>query len=259
MFSLKRELRNFGKLLGFNPVRLPELDERLAAMETVFQAPPFTQELVDAIRLISPHCDFKPDDKYRAVWEADQNGACWGEYEGLEPLLSAMDKPRKILEIGPGMGRSLIFFSKKQDWSDAEIHAYEGEGTTTKYTLMGPRFEDSFCGNIAMLKHVLNHNGINNVSVFNVKQTKMPDLPGPYDLLYSFYSVGYHWAIEHFWADLMPLFGDKTIGLFTVPPEFEPFDQLDTVHYRILDWVPAWPVDAKLKFLVISKSELPDF
>lgn len=255
MASIRGLIQRLGEAIGVRPV--PVMDERLTSMEQVFHAPPLTPELVAAIRLISPHCDFTPREKYRLIWEADQNGACWGEHEALAPLFRAMPMPKKILEIGPGMGRSLVFFSKKFDWRESELHAYEGEGSSTKYTMLGPRFEDSFCGNTKVLRHVLEYNGIHNVTIFNAQEVRLADLPGPYDLLYSFYSIGFHWSLEHFLDDLLPLMHDDAIAVFTVPNGFAPFPGLEALHYRIIDWKTAWPKDAWLKLLVLGKRTLP--
>jgi len=256
MASLRKLMQRVGKGLGF--ARVPELDPRLAGMERIFRAPPLTPELVSAIKLISPHCDFPASDKYRSVWEADQNGACWGEYEALESLFRTIPKPTKILEIGPGMGRSLVFFSKKLGWDNSDIHAYEGEGSATKYTVLGPRFEDSFCGNIGALRYVLEHNRIHNVTVFNARDVRLKELPGPYDLLYSFYGLGFHWSLEHFLDDLRPLLHDRSVAIFTVPGRFQPFPGLETCSYRIIDWKPAWPKNLTLKLLILSKGALPN-
>ena len=95
--------------------------------------------------------------------------------------------PADFLEIGPGLGRSLVFFSKKLGWDQSEIHAYDGGGTTSKYTMPGPRSNESFCGNLNMLRHVLKFNGVDNVKLFNAHEVQLADLPGPYDLIYSFY------------------------------------------------------------------------
>ena len=228
-------------------------------MERVFRAPPLTPELVTAIRLISPQFVFEATEKHRRIWEADQNGACWGEYEALAPLFRAMPTPKKILEIGPGMGRSLVFFSRKLGWGSSEIHAYEGEGSSTRYTQMGPRGDDSYCGNIPVLRSVLEFNGIRNVRVFNAAEVQLTDLPGPYDFLYSFYSIGFHWSLEHFLSDLLPLLHDRSVAVFTVPQEFRPFPELEELPHRILDWKTVWPKDGRLKLLVLGKAALPDF
>lgn len=238
---------------------LPELDERLKSRDRVFLAPPLTRELTDAIKLISPQFDLTTSERSRRYWEADQNGACWGEYEALESFLASMPRPRRVLEIGPGLGRSLVFFSKKLGWEDIELHAYEGEGETTKYTVLGPRFDDSFCGNIRLLRRVLEFNEVRNVTIFDAHDFDLKQLPGPYDFIWSFYSVGFHWALEHFLDDLLHLMSDGAAAVFTIPNEFEPFSELERLSYRIVAFKMVWPKDGCLKLLVIGKNPLPDW
>jgi len=224
---VKRRLKH--ALYKPNP---PKLDQRLAALPRVFKSPPLTWSLTNAIHLISPHCDFRPTEQNRGTWEADQNGACWAEYEALEPTLKTIRG--RILEIGPGLGRSLVFFSKKLGWDRYELHAYEGNGTTTQYTLNGPRFETSWCGTISELKNVLTYNGIHNVTIHDANKIKMRDLPGPFDLVFGFYNIGYHWSLEHFMPEINKLIGNHGIGIFTVPRGFQPFAELKTVPHRIV-------------------------
>jgi len=238
---------------------LPQLDKQLARRERVFRAPPFTQDLVAAIKLVTPHFELTTSEKSRAFWEADQNGSCWGEYDALAPLFHAMPHPAKILEIGPGLGRSLIFFSKKLGWENSEMHASEGEGTTTKNTILGPRFEDSYCGNIKMLRHTLQYNKIDNVTIFDTRDIPLAKLPGPYNLIYSFYSIGFHWALEHFLDDLLHLMDDNSVAVFTVPAHFSPFPQLSDLSYRVIDWKTVWPKDGSLKLLIIGKKLIPNW
>jgi len=176
-------------------------------MERIFRAPPLTHKLRAAIKRISPQFDLRKRD--RLFWEADENGSCWGEYEALEPFLARVPADAKILEIGPGLGRSLVFFAKKLGWRGNQLNAYEGNGRTTKYTVLGPRFEDSFCGNIEELRRVLDFNGINDVKIFDAAKTRLSDLPGPYYLIYSFYGIGFHWSLEYFLDDLLPLLGKR--------------------------------------------------
>jgi hypothetical protein len=223
-------------------------------MERIFRAPPLTPELIAAIRLISPHCDLAANEEHRLVWEADQNGTCWGEYEVLAPFLSLIPSEAKILEIGPGMGRSLVFFTKKLSLQQNQLYAYEGNGNTTKYTRLGPRFEDSFCGNITMLRHVLDFNGLGDVTIFDAAKTSLAALPGrPYGLIYSFYSIGFHWSLEFFLDDVLQLLDDSGIAIFTTSADFKPFASLGKLAYRLVDWKPAWPKGATLKFIVLSK------
>jgi hypothetical protein len=173
--------------------------------------------------------------KQTNFWEVEQNGACWTEYEALRDTLSALPKPMRVLEIGPGLGRSLVFFSKKFGWQRCDLHAYEGDGKTTKYMSNGPRFEDSFCGTISELRRVLDYNGITNVTIHDAKSVAMKDLPGPFDLVYGFYTIGFHWSLEHFFGEVLTLIGKTGIAVFTVPPDFRPFVRLLQLPYRLID------------------------
>jgi hypothetical protein len=215
--------------------QLPKLNPRLVNLERVFRSPPMTQELARAVRLISPHLDFRPNEASRSFWETEQNGACWTEYELLRDPLSAVSKPMRVLEIGPGLGRSLVFFSKKFGWESCDLHAYEADGRTTKYTVNGPRFEDSFCGTISELRRVLNYNGITNVTIHDAKSVAMKDLPGPFDLLYGFYTIGFHWSLEHFFDEILALIGKTGIAVFTVQQNFHPFLRLQQLPYRLIE------------------------
>jgi hypothetical protein len=246
-------------LQTFGVRTFPPLSKELRNSERVFLAPPLTPDLVTAIRLIAPQLHLTKSEKSRAFWEANQNGACWAEYNAIAPLFHSMQRPARILEIGPGMGRSLIFFSKRLGWENSEIHAYDGDGMTAKYTMLGPRSEDSFCGNINMLRYVLEFNGIGNVTIFNSRDIQLAELPGPYDFLYSFYSIGYHWSLEHFLGDLMRLMNDTSVALFTVPSEFSPFPDLERLPYRIIYQKTAWPKNGRARILVLGKKAIPNW
>jgi hypothetical protein len=233
MASVRGGVRRIKRLIYGPPA--PKLNPRLVHLERVFRSPPMTRELVRAIRLISPHLDFRPNESSRSFWEADQSGYCWIEYELLRDILSALPKPMRVLEIGPGLGRSLVFFSKKFGWHDCDLHAYDADGKTTKYTTSGPRFEDSFCGTISELRRVLEYNAVTNVTIHNAKSVALKDLPGPFDLLYGFYTIGFHWSLEHFFDEVLALIGKTGIAVFTVPQDFQPFLRLSELPYRLIE------------------------
>lgn len=194
-----------------------------------------TEPLVRAIRLISPHLDLIPNEtSSRTRWEADQNGACGIECDSLSDTFSALAKPMRILEVGPGLGRSIVFFSKKFGWGDCELHAYEADGEATKYTMNGPRFNDSFCGTISELRRVLDYNDITDVTIHDAKSVELNDLPGPFDLVYGFYTIGFHWSLEHFFGEVLGLIGKTGIAVFTVPSDFQPFFPLDQLPHRLI-------------------------
>lgn len=221
-------------------------------MPSIFQAPPLTPELLSALKLIAPELEvFDCSEESRETWESSYNLVSLGEYDVLEPILGGIT-PQRILEIGPGMGRSLVYLNRRCGWEkkNAQVDAYEGDGAITRYTVLGPRFEDSWCGNIGILWDVLKYNHIANISIYNAAVVALRDMPGPYDLIYSFYAVGFHWGLEHFIDDITNLMHDATVGIFMVYRKFEPFLELDRFNWQILD-VPGLPDNPK--FLVITK------
>jgi hypothetical protein len=254
IMSLRKRIAD--RLLRRKTHGCSEVMEEMARKEIVFHAPPLSDELVRAIKLITPDIDLRTNEKSRQYWELDQNLSCWAEYEALSPILKQIPKPAKVLEIGPGFGRSVVFFSRKLDWPDTEFHLFEANGERTRYTMLGPRFEDSFCGNLALLEEVLKYNAVTNFTIFDAKKLdfKITRLPSPYDVIYSFYAIGFHWSLEHFLDDVLSLMHDRSVALFTVGYKFLEFEKLRRLHYRLIDATRTRSLTVKM--LVLSKSDV---
>jgi len=238
---------------GRRPAGPADLDAALAGRERVFRAPPLTPDLIEAIRRISPHLDPRPDETGRQLWEADQNGACWGEHDALAPVLAARPAPARVLEIGPGLGRSLVFFQKRMGWAGAEWHAFDADGDRTRYTVLGPRGDDSYCGSLDALREVLAFNDVGPVTLHDAGAIRLADLPGPFDLIYSFYGIGFHWSLEHFLSDIEPLMHAGTLAVFTVPPVFRPFPALDRFTHDVVRYPTVWPPGGSQALLLVSR------
>ncbi len=238
---------------------LPRIDHSIAILDQVFKLPPLTPELLRAINLIAPQFELTMSEKSRVFFEAACNGACWGEYHSLRDFFRSFKNPKKILEIGPGLGRSIIFFQKKLEWRNCELHLYEGEGTITRYTILGPRFSDSFCGNFRMLNCILGYNNMQDIVIHNANKKTLGTLEHRYDLIYSFYAVGLHWALEHFLDDILSLMHNTSVGIFTVPNEFEASKNLKKLAFKIVDMRTEWPKNGKLKLLLIAKQRTSFF
>lgn len=239
---------------------LPAQDPEFCDRERIFRVPRFSAEVVASVRRIAPQFDLRCDERSRDYFERDQNGACWAEYEALGPVLEKFPVPRRVLEIGPGMGRSTVFFAKHLGWADARFHLYDADGATTKYTILGPRFDDSFCGDLALLRHHLVYNGIENAEIIDAHSVgdRLARLGGPYDVIYSFYSVGFHWGIEHFLDEILQLLHGRGLAIFTVPESFTPFAALGEIPHRILPWRTAWPLGGHHKMLLLAPAGFPD-
>ena len=234
------------------------LTHHLSIKEIIFKAPPLNKEIIRAIHLISPQYILQTDDKSRKFWEIEQNACCWGEYEVLNKYLSGIPQPKRCLEIGPGMGRSVVFLIKKFNWKETECHLYESHGTKTKYTLFGPKSNDSFCGALNILKDILKYNGINNYSIFDAKNLdyKLDRLPGPYDVIYSFYAVGFHWHLEYFFDELLKLMHETTLAFFIVPNSFWIFEKMKKINFKLVDYVASQPPNRLAKMLIMSRGSI---
>ena len=241
------------KKLGL-PHSLRELDPELIEKDLVFTAPPFTPELVEGIQLISPQFNFRADERSRRFWELNQNGLCWGEYEAIGPFLEQLGKPRRVLDIGPGLGRSTIFLKKHCRWQDVAFDIYEGDGESTKYTRGGPRFDDSFCGNLGLLEQVLEHNEIEAYEIFDASalDASLARLPGPYDLIYSFFAVGFHWSLEHFLDEILGLMSENALGFFTLHDHVQDLGFLKGRPHRVVTFRSSWPRGRNWRLLVLG-------
>jgi hypothetical protein len=240
------------------------LDAKASSAEQLFLAPPFTEEIVAAIRLISTRLPLKADEDSRRLWQRESNAAAEAEYEALLPLFEKVDKPKRVLEIGPGFGRSVVFFTKKGLWPASEISLYDANGTSTKYKQKfyehPPQWPDtsSFCGNLPLLRTMLDYNGVERYEIFDAEQLPLAALPGPYDLIYGFYSIGFHWSLEYYLDDLEPLFHERTLLVCTLNKSFRSFPRLEQFSTRVLECREVKKNAHPLRLLLLSKGPLPE-
>jgi hypothetical protein len=235
---------------------LEELSPDLASRPLHFEAPPLDEELLGAIRRISPQFHLKGDERSRLFWQHNQNGLCWGEYDVLAPYLRGLE-PEKVLDIGPGLGRSVVFFKNALGWEDVPFHLFESTGDTVSYDRDGPRSAESFCGDFNVLEKVLAFNQIHDYEIFDARalDNRLVELPGPYDFVYSFFAVGWHWSILHFLDEILEQLTDRGIGAFTLHPAFESYSALERVPHRLLEFQRSWPRNRRSELVVLSKSE----
>ena len=241
------------------------LDSDVQQVEQLFLAPPFTAEIAAAVGRIATRLPFRADERSRLLCQMEANGMGEREYGALARLFGAMPKPQRVLEIGPGFGRSVVYFSKKEVWGKhAEVHLYDANGTEIKYKQKHydrpPRWPDvsSFCGDLALLRCFLDYNHIENYRIFNAGELPLGHLPGPYDLIYAFFSIGFHWSLGFYLDDLDPLLGKGSVLICTLNKHFRPFARLREFSTRILTCREIKKNAAPLLLLALSKSKLPE-
>jgi hypothetical protein len=240
------------------------LDAKATSAEQLFLAPPFTEAAVAAIRLISTRLPLRADEASRLLWQSESNAASQAEYDALLPLFAEIEKPKRVLEIGPGFGRSVVYFSKKELFPESQISLYDANGSSTKYKQKyydhPPQWPDtsSFCGNLSLLQTMLDYNRVGPCEIFDAQQWPLSRLPGPYDFIYGFYSIGFHWSLEYYLDDLEPLLDERSRLVCTLNKNFRPFPRLEQFSTRVLTCREVKKNAASLRLLVLSKGSLPE-
>jgi hypothetical protein len=241
-----------------------------AVGEQLFQAPPFTPQVAESIGRISTRLRFRPDEVSRRLLECEANGMCEREWEALAPLFAALPRPQKILEVGPGFGRSVVYFRRKNLWdAAAEVHLYDTNGATTKYKHKfynaPPQWPDvsSFCGDLKLLQSFLEFNQLESNQnagwkIFDAATLPIRNLPGPYDLIYGFFSFGYHWSLDFYLDDFAPLMNERSVLICTLNKRFERFPRLGNYSTRVLECRDTKKKAPPLHLLALSKSPLPE-
>lgn len=253
---LKIWINDLLRLLGYRRYGL--IKSEFLKKEVIFHLPSFSLEHIQIIERIAPHYVLQPDEESRNFFEKVQNACCWAENKVLYPYLSLVSLPQYILEIGPGIGRSVIFFKRYYHWDNAHFHLYEGAGSTTLYTLNGPRTSFSFCGSFQVLSDMLQQNGVTQFTIFNASQySSLDSLPCQYDIIYSFFSVGYHWRLEYYFEEIEKLMHLKSLAVFQVSNYFKPFKKLSNYYFKILHYPSVHLGKRNHQMIILSKSKLP--
>lgn len=202
----------------------------------IYRAEPWDAATVAAALRIAPQCEYLSlDPASRQQWEREQNNVCWQENAVLAQVLSSLPPQANVLEIGPGLGRSAVFLSKTL-LPKATFHLFDATQNTTDYDLLGHR-RYSFCGDLDVLQRTLEANGVTHCQIWDAAKTDghLPEAMGVFDFIYSFYSVGYHWDLEHWMDELWRHSKPGTVFCFTVPNHYRLAPGLAAYHPRIYE------------------------
>jgi hypothetical protein len=93
--------------------------------------------------------------------------------------------------------------------------------------------------------------------IFDAQQLPLAALPGPYDLIYGFYSIGFHWSLAYYLDDLEALMQERSLLVCTLNKSFHRFPRLEQFSTRVLTCREVKKNATPLRLLVLSKSALP--
>lgn len=126
---------------------------------------------------------------------------CVDEYEHLKDVISSLH-PKKIVDLGCGMGRSSVFFYHMFSLKDTKFFMGDFDKNTWR-----PQGENKGAlgyhdnnnpipfNSLDLTNRYCDYNNLKNREVMDLDSDRIKELKD-IDLLYSFYSVGYHWSID---------------------------------------------------------------
>ena len=134
------------------------------------------------------------------------------EYELFKNFVGS---PKKILELGCGLGRMSVFLNSKLQ--DPSIHFILAD--TTRIVNNRPRFGwdhgEDFYNDLSLTKEFAENHGLFNFDIFDVKKQNIKVLKD-IDFIISFLAIGFHSQIEYYIDDLMQISTDNCVMVFGV-------------------------------------------
>jgi phosphoglycerate dehydrogenase-like enzyme len=180
---------------------------------------------------------------------------CIDEYEHLK---SEIGHPKKILDLGCGMGRSSIFLKNmlklnntKFYFADFNENKQYPKGKTGIPLGYHTNSKPQPFNSLKLTKQFCEMNNLNDLEMINLntdKVTKLQDL----NLIYSFYSVGYHFSIDKAFEkyDFQNTTTQDAIFIFGVrKPTFE----IDTAKSKYLKLIKRIPGNVYQDFAIYKK------
>lgn len=104
--------------------------------------------------------------------------------------------PKKVLEVGCGLGRGSIFLNHLLKDNTVEYTLADRTGYTTNTGAFNPT-QDEFYNDLALTDSFCRLNGIKNVTTFDTELDDWKTLP-KFDLIFSLCSFGMHVQIERY-------------------------------------------------------------
>lgn len=122
------------------------------------------------------------------------------EYIHLKPYLIDL-KPKKVLDIGCGIGRSSVFFKNFFGWEDTIFYLADFNELVycadKNFVPCGKHSnaEPIPYNNLSITEEFCKNNNLTNFELIDISKDKMENLQD-INLVYSFHCIGYHWDLE---------------------------------------------------------------
>jgi len=124
------------------------------------------------------------------------------DYRKCPELASVLDllstiKPKRVLELGAGLGRISVFLKNYFNWDDTEFYLLDGDSGEKQIAGIHWKTKKDFYNSITATRNFCLNNNVKSEKLFLVN-AESPTKFGKkkFDLCYSFKAFGFHWPIE---------------------------------------------------------------
>lgn len=120
----------------------------------------------------------------------------------LDPMIQFLEivKPKKVLELGAGLGRVSVFLKNYFDWKSTEFYLLDGNSGEEQIAGIHWKTKPAFYNLLERTRTFCISNNIKEDKLFllNAERQWEVDKKIKFDLCYSFKAIGFHWPINEY-------------------------------------------------------------
>jgi len=170
------------------------------------------------------------------------------EYNAIK---NCIDNPRRILDLGCGLGRMSVFLnSKLKNKAKYFLADSSQEVEKVKY---GWNPKPAFYNDLSLTKTFCEMNNLSNFQIIDLKYGNLLDLKD-IDLVMSFMSVGFHYPIEDYLEDLLKITSSDCIMIFGIRENKYTEDEFKTFFNSVE--IQNNEIGVKEKLLILKEKNI---
>lgn len=159
----------------------------------------------------------------------------------LDPILGFLEQlnPKRVLELGAGLGRVSVFIKNCFDWRSTEFYLLDGDSGEEQIAGIHWDTKPAFYNSLASTEEFCTHNNIKEEKLFllNAEKRWAVDKKIKFDLCYSFKAIGFHWPINEYLDIIKDNLERKAYLLFEIRNEERSLYNTDKIWKRRCDFV----------------------
>lgn len=160
------------------------------------------------------------------VWEAKPQIDVYSElseFEHRQTVQFFPDKPKVIMDLGCGIGRSAIALNWHYNDPDITYILADRQGKTENLGIFFPG-EDEYYNDFEATKSFVELNGLTNYIIFDTEKDDWSSLP-KIDFVSSRCACGFHFPIDRYMDKLLPIASDNVTMIFGLNQYYRNFNK----------------------------------